>query len=167
MGRPVWKTLGALGVVRIERGKPLPRYVEEELRRYPRCGILAHGFLHLRAWRIQNVTFGAAGPFFAAGLIPSGAWGGLVLDDAEVVEPTAEPAGAVVVDVPGARKLGIGVRIVAGAFPSERGVPSRSIGVAAVSSGAVPDALSPGAAMPGVEVDRALVRAVAPAAVTP
>ena len=31
--------------VREERGKALPRYVEEELRRYLRCGILAYGFL--------------------------------------------------------------------------------------------------------------------------
>lgn len=90
-----------------------------------------------------------------------------MLDDAEVVELTAEAAGAAVVDVPGARRLGIGVRIVAGAFPSERGVPSRSIGVLAVSSSAVPDALSPDAAMPRVEVDRELAGAVAPAAVTP
>ena len=33
-----------LSTVREERGKDLPRYVEEELRRYLRCGILAHGF---------------------------------------------------------------------------------------------------------------------------
>jgi hypothetical protein len=31
--------------VREERGKALPRYVQEELRRYLRCGILAYGFL--------------------------------------------------------------------------------------------------------------------------
>jgi hypothetical protein len=34
-----------LQTVREERGKALPRYVEEELRRYLRCGILAYGFL--------------------------------------------------------------------------------------------------------------------------
>jgi Putative transposase/Transposase zinc-binding domain len=33
-----------LAHVREERGKDLPRYVEQELRRYLRCGILAHGF---------------------------------------------------------------------------------------------------------------------------
>jgi hypothetical protein len=33
-----------LATVREERGKDLPRYVEDELRRYVRCGILAHGF---------------------------------------------------------------------------------------------------------------------------
>ncbi|MFS8066866.1 MAG: transposase zinc-binding domain-containing protein [Byssovorax sp.] len=33
--------------MREERGKALPRYVEEELRRYLRCGILAHGFLRV------------------------------------------------------------------------------------------------------------------------
>src|SRR3954447_25157554 len=32
-----------LRTVREERGKELPHYVEEELRRYLRCGILAHG----------------------------------------------------------------------------------------------------------------------------
>lgn len=31
--------------MREERGKALPRYVKEELRRYVRCGLLAHGFL--------------------------------------------------------------------------------------------------------------------------
>ena len=36
-----------LATVREERGKSLPRYVEEELRRYVRCGILAHGFLRV------------------------------------------------------------------------------------------------------------------------
>lgn len=36
-----------LAQVREERGKPLPRYVEEELRRYLRCGVLAHGFLRV------------------------------------------------------------------------------------------------------------------------
>jgi hypothetical protein len=36
-----------LQTVREERGKALPRYVEEELRRYLRCGILAHGFLRV------------------------------------------------------------------------------------------------------------------------
>ncbi len=36
-----------LATVREERGKDLPRYVEEELRRYLRCGILAHGFLRV------------------------------------------------------------------------------------------------------------------------
>jgi len=46
-----------LATVREERGKGLPRYVEEELRRYLRCGILAHGFLRVvcskwrRDWR--------------------------------------------------------------------------------------------------------------------
>ncbi|HEX5138832.1 MAG TPA: transposase [Planctomycetota bacterium] len=34
-----------LRVAREERGKDLPRYVEGELRRFIRCGILAHGFL--------------------------------------------------------------------------------------------------------------------------
>ena len=33
-----------LTTVREERGKDLPHYVEQELRRYLRCGILAHGF---------------------------------------------------------------------------------------------------------------------------
>jgi len=33
-----------LATVREERGKDLPHYVEQELRRYLRCGILAHGF---------------------------------------------------------------------------------------------------------------------------
>ena len=36
-----------LATVREERGKSLPRYLEEELRRYLRCGILAHGFLRV------------------------------------------------------------------------------------------------------------------------
>ena len=36
-----------LTTVREERGKDLPRYVEQELRRYLRCGILAHGFLRV------------------------------------------------------------------------------------------------------------------------
>ena len=36
-----------LATVREERGMGLPRYVEEELRRYLRCGILAHGFLRV------------------------------------------------------------------------------------------------------------------------
>ena len=36
-----------LRTVHEERGKSLPRYVEEELRRYLRCGILAHGFLRV------------------------------------------------------------------------------------------------------------------------
>src|SRR5690349_6987912 len=36
-----------LAIVREERGKSLPCYVEEELRRYLRCGILAHGFLRV------------------------------------------------------------------------------------------------------------------------
>jgi hypothetical protein len=36
-----------LQTVREERCKSLPRYVEEELRRYLRCGILAHGFLRV------------------------------------------------------------------------------------------------------------------------
>lgn len=34
-----------LATVLEERGRPLPRYVEEELRRYLRCGVLAHGFV--------------------------------------------------------------------------------------------------------------------------
>jgi Transposase zinc-binding domain len=33
-----------LATVREERGKDIPHYVEGELRRYVRCGILAHGF---------------------------------------------------------------------------------------------------------------------------
>ena len=36
-----------LATVREERGKDLPRYVEEELRRYLRCGVLAHGFVRV------------------------------------------------------------------------------------------------------------------------
>ena len=36
-----------LAAVREERGKGLPRYVEEELRRYVRCGIPAHGFVRV------------------------------------------------------------------------------------------------------------------------
>ena len=36
-----------LATVREERGKDLPRYVEQELRRYIRCGIPAHGFLRV------------------------------------------------------------------------------------------------------------------------
>jgi hypothetical protein len=33
-----------LGTFRAQHGKGLPRYVEQELRRYLRCGVLAHGF---------------------------------------------------------------------------------------------------------------------------
>jgi hypothetical protein len=36
-----------LATVREERGKSLPRYVEEELRRYLRYGIPAYGFLRV------------------------------------------------------------------------------------------------------------------------
>jgi ribosomal protein S27E len=36
-----------LATVREERGKDLPRYVEDELRRYVRCGIPAYGFLRV------------------------------------------------------------------------------------------------------------------------
>ncbi len=36
-----------LATVREERGKDLPRYVVQELRRYLRCGIAAHGFLRV------------------------------------------------------------------------------------------------------------------------
>ena len=36
-----------LCAVRDERGKSLPKYVEDELRRYVRCGILAHGFVRV------------------------------------------------------------------------------------------------------------------------
>jgi hypothetical protein len=36
-----------LATVREARGKNLPRYVEEEMRRYLRCGILAHGFVRV------------------------------------------------------------------------------------------------------------------------
>jgi len=36
-----------LAKVREERGKDLPRYVEQELRRYLRCGLLCHGFARL------------------------------------------------------------------------------------------------------------------------
>lgn len=36
-----------LAVFREQHGKRLPRYVEQELRRYLRCGILAHGFLRV------------------------------------------------------------------------------------------------------------------------
>ena len=36
-----------LAQVHDESGKPLPRYVEDELRRYVRCGILAYGFLRV------------------------------------------------------------------------------------------------------------------------
>src|SRR5262249_41693613 len=36
-----------LATVSEERGRALPRYVEEELRRYLRCGILAHGFVRV------------------------------------------------------------------------------------------------------------------------
>ncbi|MEO7327785.1 MAG: hypothetical protein ABI193_04365 [Minicystis sp.] len=40
-----------LATFREQHGKALPRDVEQELRRHPRCGLLAHGFLHdLRAW---------------------------------------------------------------------------------------------------------------------
>ena len=31
-----------------ERGHPVPRFVEQELRAFLRCGVLAHGFLRLR-----------------------------------------------------------------------------------------------------------------------
>ena len=31
-----------------ERERPVPRFVERELRRYLECGILAHGFLRVR-----------------------------------------------------------------------------------------------------------------------
>ena len=30
-----------------ERGRPVPRFVEQELRAFLRCGVLAHGFLRL------------------------------------------------------------------------------------------------------------------------
>ena len=40
-----------LATVREERGKALPRYVEQELRRYIRCGIPAHGFLRVACKR--------------------------------------------------------------------------------------------------------------------
>ena len=43
-----------LATVREERGKDLPRYVEEELRRYLRCGILAHGFLRVACPRCRQ-----------------------------------------------------------------------------------------------------------------
>jgi hypothetical protein len=36
-----------LGTFRAQHGKGLPRYVEQELRRYLRCGVLAHGFLRV------------------------------------------------------------------------------------------------------------------------
>jgi hypothetical protein len=36
-----------LATVREERGKDLPHYVEEELRRYLRCGLLCHGFVRV------------------------------------------------------------------------------------------------------------------------
>jgi ribosomal protein S27E len=36
-----------LATVREQRGKDLPKYVEDELRRYLRCGVLAHGFLRV------------------------------------------------------------------------------------------------------------------------
>ena len=36
-----------LTMVREERGKDLPHYVEQELRRFLRCGVLAHGFLRV------------------------------------------------------------------------------------------------------------------------
>jgi len=39
-----------LATVREQREKPLPRYVEDELRRYLRCGILAHGFCRVACW---------------------------------------------------------------------------------------------------------------------
>ena len=36
-----------LATVREERGNAPPRYVEEALRRFVRCGVLAHGFLRV------------------------------------------------------------------------------------------------------------------------
>lgn len=33
-----------LSIFREQHGKSLPRYVDDELHRYLRCGILAHGF---------------------------------------------------------------------------------------------------------------------------
>ena len=45
-----------LTTVREERGKDLPRYVEQELRRYLRCGILAHGFLRPEALRNELLS---------------------------------------------------------------------------------------------------------------
>jgi hypothetical protein len=36
-----------LATVREKRGKDLPRYAEDELRRYLRCGVLAHGFVRV------------------------------------------------------------------------------------------------------------------------
>jgi hypothetical protein len=36
-----------LATVREQRGKDVPRYVEQELRRYLRCGMLCHGFARL------------------------------------------------------------------------------------------------------------------------
>ena len=36
-----------LATVREQRGKDIPHYVEEELRRYLRCGLACHGFLRV------------------------------------------------------------------------------------------------------------------------
>ena len=46
-----------LATVREERGKALPRYVEQELRRYLQCGILAHGFCRVACWTCGKEIF--------------------------------------------------------------------------------------------------------------
>ena len=38
-----------------ERGQPAPRFVEQTLRAYLRCGVLAHGFLRLHG-QARNVS---------------------------------------------------------------------------------------------------------------
>jgi Transposase zinc-binding domain len=43
-----------LATVREERGKELPKYVENELRRYLRCGLFAYGFLRVACPRCHR-----------------------------------------------------------------------------------------------------------------
>ena len=38
-----------------ERGQPAPRFIEQTLRAYLRCGVLAHGFLRLHG-QARNVS---------------------------------------------------------------------------------------------------------------
>jgi hypothetical protein len=52
-----------------ERERPVPRFVERELRRYLECGILAHGFLRVRCEACgleQLVAFSCKGRGFCA-----------------------------------------------------------------------------------------------------
>jgi len=46
--RTIREQLGGFLARSAERGHPVPRFVEQELRAFLRCGVLAHGFLRLR-----------------------------------------------------------------------------------------------------------------------